>query len=84
MNLPIIRKLSLFLKYLTITASLCCVTLSSMAAVFSGVIQDQTGVAIEGAKAMIFKVVGGSLTQQGEILQVGSNGQYSWEVDDGQ
>ncbi len=52
-------------------------------ATLSGVIKDKNGAPINGASALLFKVVGGTLTQTGEIIQVTQDGQYTWTIENG-
>ncbi|MBV1911338.1 MAG: S8 family serine peptidase, partial [Kangiellaceae bacterium] len=59
----------------------CIATVHS--ATLSGTISDKYGAPIEGASALLFHVENSSLVQTGEIIQVSSNGNYSWIVDDG-
>ncbi|MFT5452853.1 MAG: hypothetical protein ACI9N9_002351, partial [Enterobacterales bacterium] len=54
------------------------------AATLSGVITDKSGSPIEGAQVMLFEWTGSGLVQAGTLLQVTENGQYSWDIDDGQ
>jgi subtilisin family serine protease len=54
------------------------------AATLSGVIKDNSGSPIDGAQAMLFEWTGSSLVQSGAIIQVAENGQYSWDITDGQ
>lgn len=62
---------------------LTLITTVSQGATLTGVIKDKNGTPIVGASALLFNVVGGTLTQTGDIIQVADNGLYAWTINDG-
>lgn len=75
-NTKLSSKFFAFLSLLLFSLSLHAVTLS-------GVVKDQVGNPVNGAKVRLFQYQNGSFTQVGNIVTVGASGAYNWTLSPG-
>ncbi|MGX5175227.1 fibronectin type III domain-containing protein [Aliikangiella sp. IMCC44653] len=83
MSKTLIKVVSTYFYTVLLGLFLAWVATPLHAATLSGVIQDKSGAPIQGASAMVFEVVNGSLVHVDSIQTVAADGAFSWELGQG-